>query len=238
MLESRGWTGQRVGKMRKAGTHGSGTLAKIAALLVSNEALATTTDTPESSPFDPVVLEFVSSLVDTLIWPIVVLVLIFSFRGQIKKLFGRITSISVRGTQIAFGEGLDAAKEQAKSAGLQVESESARDDAWPDREPNRDYPRASVIEAWLAVEKGLRDASIRLDLARPGELRAVNEATRRLRRAGHVNEDLGGVLRRLRHLRNEAAHDIRFDISADQAEDYLVLCFEVISYLESLGPGT
>ena len=157
---------------------------------------------------------------------------------QIKKLFGRITSISVRGTEIAFGEGLDAAKEQARTAGLPVESESARDDAWPDREPNRDYPRASVIEAWLAVEKGLRDACVRLNLARPPELRSVNEATRRLRESGHVNEDLGGVLRHLRHLRNEAAHDIQFDISPDQAEEYLVLCFEVISCLERLGPET
>ena len=55
-------------------------------LLVSTEALATATDTPETSTFDPVVLEFVSSLLDSLIWPIVVLVLIFAFRGQIKGL--------------------------------------------------------------------------------------------------------------------------------------------------------
>ena len=44
-----------------------------------------------------------------------------------------------------------------------------------------------------------------------------------------------GLLRHLRHLRNEAAHTIRFAISPSQAEEYIRLCENVIGYLEGLG---
>ena len=203
---------------------------------VTTEICAAPTDPAEASGSDPALLEFIASLADSLAWPVAIIVLILAFRRDVRKLFEKIVSISIRGNTISFDQTLQAAKEQAKHAGLPLETDSSRAELKSDRESSGDYPRAAIIEAWLTVLQQTADACLRLGLvSSPRELRRRIDTISLLRKAGHVNEDLDAVLRHLRHLRNEAAHDMQFDISPAQATDYLVLCEEVAAYLGQLG---
>lgn len=189
-------------------------------------------------------LEFIASLADSLGWPIVILIIVVAFRNHVGKLINNITTITVRGSTITVARELDAAKEQAASAGLRIKRVDTTDEPAEGetarilrqvRESSREYPRAAIIEGWLVVERELSETCERLDLATTrGRARGFMAASELLQSAGHLNADLNGLLRHLRHLRNEAAHNLRFDVSPDEAQEYIVLCGEIIDFLQNL----
>ena len=191
------------------------------------------------------VLEFVSSLADSLGWPIAVLVIVLAFRRRIGDLINNIATISIRGNTITFARELDVAKGQAENAGLSTESIGSRDDTAlgetarfvrQARESSLEYPRAAIIEGWLVVEGELIDACERLGLATShAGTRRFSNAVRRLRSTEHLNANLNELLQHLRRLRNNAAHDLRFDVSPNEAQEYIGLCGEVVGYLQRLG---
>ena len=191
------------------------------------------------------VLEFASSLTDSLVWPIVVLVIVLAFRRHVVNLINNIATISIRGNTITFARELEVAKGQAENAGLSAETVETPDDTALGeiarfvrraRESSREYPRAAIIEGWLVVESELFDACERLDLSTSHEgAPRFGNAIRRLRSAGQLNHNLDELLQHLRQLRNRAAHDLRFDVSPYEAEGYISLCGEIISYLRNLG---
>ena len=194
-------------------------------------------------------MEFISSLAGSLSWPIVVLVAIVVIYPYIGRLIDKVASIQIGDKQISFTRELDvtldAALEQAEKASLPVKSSDPPERTVSDRaqrsiqkakESTEDSPRAAIIEAWLGVERALSDACERLNLAQSyGGVRTFRETSGLLLTARHLDSDLLGLLHHLRHLRNEAAHAIQFDISTKVAAEYIRLCLEVVTYLQPLG---
>ena len=194
-------------------------------------------------------MEFISSLAGSLSWPIVVLVAMVVFHPHIGRLINKVGSIRIGDKQINFTRELDAtldaALEQAEQASLPIKSSDALEQIVSDRaqrsmqkakESIEDSPRAAIIEAWLSVERALSDACERLDLAQSyGGVRTFRETSGLVQTSGHLDSDLLGLLHHLRHLRNEAAHAIQFDISSKVAAEYIRLCLDVVAYLQPLG---
>ena len=193
-------------------------------------------------------MEFISSLADSLSWPIVVLAAVVVFYPHIGRLIDKVVSIRIGDKQINFARELDAtldaALEQADKASLQVTPSDFLEQTVSDgalrsikkaRESTEDSPRAAIIEAWLGVERALSDACGRLNLAQSyGGMRTFRETSGLMRTAGHLDADLLGLLHHLRHLRNEAAHAIQFDILPAVAKEYIRLCLDVIHYLAAI----
>ena len=194
-------------------------------------------------------MEFISSLAGSLSWPIVVLVAIFVMYPYVGQLIDKVASIRIGDNQISFTRELDAtldaALEQAEKASLPIESSDLLERTESDRalqsiqkarESTEDSPRSAIIEAWLGVERALSDACERLNLTRSyGGIRRFRETSGLMQTAGHLNSDSLGLLHHLRHLRNEAAHAMQFDISTKVAAEYVRLCREVVTYLLPLG---
>ena len=190
------------------------------------------------------VLQFVASLVDSLIWPAVLLVLALVFRTRVEALIDNIVSIRIGDKQVAFARSLDAAGEQAKKV--------ADADTSPQPEPveldqaakafratstsSTASPRAAIIECWLVVQNELNAAIERLGLSESvtGQCSTVRTVPL-LRSSGYLNDDWVGLIHHLRSLRNEAAHDLRFDISPDQADEYYDLCLYAVHIIQALG---
>ena len=192
-------------------------------------------------------LDFTSSIVDSLIWPIIILFLALFFRSSIRRLLDRIASVSWGDKHVKFDRVLEEAREQVDTAilssgrgGKPGRVTSAELLQWISQPLNAipSNPRQGVIDAWLEVESALEDAAERLGVYIPSKTnRRPGLSLRLLMHNEHISEDWVHVFRRLRQLRNEAAHDRRFDLTSDRAEDYVRLCADAIFYLRHLSPN-
>ncbi|MCY3971613.1 MAG: hypothetical protein OXG74_16910 [Acidobacteria bacterium] len=180
-------------------------------------------------------MELVAALADAASWPIVLLILAVIFRKPVKGLIDGLEMIGIRDNMVTVKRHLDAAKDNANQlpdAPDKTDDQSAV--AIHAKASVERSPRAAVIEAWLDVDKSLRDVCDRLDLDR-SRWRPAGKIIRLLENAGHLDADGLGILRHLNHVRNEAAHSRRFTISSYMAEEYVRLCSSASRYLESIG---
>ena len=185
---------------------------------------------PDAVPENSTWLDFASSLVDSLSWPIIFLILALTFRAALTRLFERIASVSWGDKQINFDRGLSEAQayaDRAMMAGGQRAFERPKygetlSFVQGPLKTSIESPRQAIIEAWLEVEAELNLAAERLGVHVPLKGRQpIGLAFRLLRSTEHLNEDWTGLLNHLRRLRNQAAHDRRFDLAPDQADPSL-----------------
>lgn len=189
-------------------------------------------------------MEFVSSVIDSLSWPISIFIIVLILRRPLARLLERTASIRWGDKQIAFSSSLLAASKQVERAYMDSpdvgtdssSSELAFSSVKQALRTSSKQPRQAIIEAWLEVEAALNAAGERLGLYESyGKRRDAGLAIRLLRSREHLKEDWVEALYRLRRLRNQAAHDRRFHLAPDQAEEYIQLCVDAITYIQKLG---
>ena len=161
-------------------------------------------------------LTFISSLVASLVWPIVVIVVLVLFRKSLADLIVRLRSYKGMGQEVEFGERLAMAEESARLAVKNV-SESVEGEAreLPEQlgaEPRlliheaEKKPSYVIIRAWEDLELGLTDLA---GVVFPG--RPMREGIARLL-ADLETKDTGlaasfyDAVREFRDLRDRVAH--------------------------------
>jgi hypothetical protein len=112
-------------------------------------------------------LTFISSLVASLVWPIVVIVVLVLFRKPFADLIVRLRSYKGMGQEVEFGERLAMAEESArlaiKNVSESVESEARELPEQLEAEPRlliheaEKKPSYVIIRAWEDLELGLTD---------------------------------------------------------------------------------
>ena len=102
------------------------------------------------------VLEFIVALIDSLAWPLAVVVLFVLFRGQIVALLSLLRRIKYGDLDVYFSEQLEEVESQVQSipTGNHV---PAVDDRI--REIASISPRVAIIESWLTVEAAVKALS-------------------------------------------------------------------------------
>ena len=189
-------------------------------------------------------MDFVASLVDSLSWPISIFFLVLILRRPITKLLERTASIRWGDKRIEFDSSLtdvrkrvDRTFRDSPDIGMDPSSnQQALDSLNQAFEYRNKHPRQAIIEAWLEVETALDAAVERLGLYEAyGKRRHAGLAIRLLRSAEQLRGDWAEALNGLRRLRNKAAHDRQFDLAPDQAEEYIQLCVDAITYIQKLG---
>jgi hypothetical protein len=184
----------------------------------------------------------VKNLVDLLIgwaWPVVLLILVLTFRTQVRALLGRLREGEGFGTKWKFDPAAAepavalAATTAAASANAAVASGKAFDATVRVRESvarkyegvAREHPALAVTGAYTEIEKALqtllRQANVE-GVDRLAGLRLTEAAVR----AEIISPATADALRRLRSLRNVAAHG--GEVTVDEALDYLALCDQVL----------
>ena len=170
------------------------------------------------------------------------------FRHRIGRLIDRVRSVQLNGKQVDFDEALDesllAAQELAAKANLPKGGTDAGTATGPDevmwtirkaQASTEDSPRGAIIESWLALEGALSDLYERTGLRKDrGRRIPARRAAVLMADAGRFDAEFLGLLDQLRHLRNEAAHAVQFDIPAPVAEEYVRLCLEAVRFLNQL----
>jgi hypothetical protein len=155
-------------------------------------------------------LTFISSVAKTLVWPGVVLVLVWYLKQPVADLLPTISQFRYGGLQIDFGRELrevsDAAEKtlprtEKAEAELLSPASSARQQF---QQIAKVDPSAAVLVAWRHLEQASRRAAQRYDI-RP------NWQTLKVLQALHVQERIDDrtyqIFRGMRDLRNQAAHE-------------------------------
>ena len=174
------------------------------------------------------VLEFIVALIDSLAWPLAVVVLFVLFRGQIVALLSLLRRIKYGDLDVYFSEQLEEVESQVQSipTGNQVPEVDDRI-----REVVRISPRLAIIESWLAVEAAMTALS---DVGSPNPARShgrMSSLERILEEAGVIDATVAALIASLRIIRNKAVHISDFQVSEVTALRFASVASTVVDLL-------
>ena len=182
-----------------------------------------------------------AQLIDALIWPLVALfmlyLLITEFGDVIREFFADAERLTLRGLGAEFvaeatnrtnrmsasnariaGERPSTQGEPREQVDTREQSERPSDGGDPSQRLDNGNQRTAVIEAWLRLEREIRDI---LSARRVrGELRSFAHLLRALRSERLMNNYLYDLINELRTTRNIAAHEPEFRMDTEDAENY------------------
>lgn len=166
--------------------------------------------------------EFAASLVGSLAWPIVVLIVAVLFRRQLSVLLGRPLSSLKAGPLEAVWD-RQVAEVEVELPGSPSGVTSAVDGADTDRlrQIARAAPAAAVLEAFALIEEQLRQLLLdaEVDAGRGGAM----QMARRALEAGLVRPETVKAVEGAAVLRNLAAHGREAELDEARALNYLAL---------------
>jgi len=171
-------------------------------------------------------LQWTASLVGSLAWPSVVIVLLILIRKQLAGLVARIEELTLPGGASAkFGKALAENREQVEAARL---AENVPEAAFrPDQARERDwvlteqFPEAAVMESFKSIEKMIVENKGKLPVIKGSLFSYVKELGNR----GLLSKDMVELFKSLRNLRNIAAHGRAPDrITPGEALEYQEQC--------------
>ena len=191
-------------------------------------------------------LQLIASIIDSLAWPISVMLFVFIFRTPLQTLLANLTSLRVGGVEIDFGQKIRELEYKAKAAGLDVPKDASQtklgiqDSAQTVADAMRlasEFQGPAVILAWTAVEQELMQAVMRLGISPdypPYNVPVKNIEL--LYKQGHLDADSRTLLDQMRRLRNAAVHPSRgiTKISTDDAREFIALTEAITDRLKSL----
>lgn len=161
--------------------------------------------------------EFASSLVDHLVWPVLVMVALLLFRDPVTALIGRLRSYEGLGQKITFGDRLAEAEEAVGRAVDSVETpvgEAAtpqRTDASPLAREAESNPSFAVVRAWEALLGAIADLSGAALADEPKARMLPGNPARmlpELQKRDLVTKEFVLAVNDLRNLRNRVAHGL------------------------------
>lgn len=166
-------------------------------------------------------LTFFSSLVDSIAWPLAILIIVWWLKDYIKKLIPYTSKLKYGDLEIEFGE---------KLAELKVETEKLKKEhpaiALP--EVNKEYldkdtsnisPRTAIVEAWIALELTAFNFAKHYNIVDTDKQPFI-KILKLYEEKQILQKDEIEVIRKLQKLRNQALHESSFDISQKEAEEY------------------
>lgn len=201
--------------------------------VLSSPASAPNVATPKiekSDPFDFIkLIDALSRLLGSIAWPAAATLIGFSFRSELRGLFGRLESLKYKDAEAKFNKQLLEAEQSAPPVSSQAKDE------WQEASVRGMFtqyeqirriaeisPRAAILEAWIDVEVAIYAAAKRAGLEVKGPANTYL-LVRNLVSLEKISKDILPFFERLRKLRNEAAHLPDFVLDQVEADKYLDL---------------
>lgn len=181
--------------------------------------------------------EFIASVVNSIIWPISLLLIIYWFRENLKILLGKISSFTFGSTSAKFSDDLSEITEQAE-----VNSELKTVPIYEDdniKELARINPSLSIIESFRKFENSLRT------LYESKEFRSkytgvkyavtpIHQIIKYLVEKGLLNNSDYNTYMKLSNIRNKVVHEYYNDISYSDAIAFYDLIKDLALKIESI----
>ncbi|MCJ8322253.1 MAG: hypothetical protein HRU29_10155 [Rhizobiales bacterium] len=195
-------------------------------------------------------LTFISNIVGSLAWPMMVVIIIFLFKTQLERVFLKLTKFKYKEMTINFGNDLADVKELASDLNdddigtIQTLEETDERLIASDNLNTKLYeiadvsPEASIPFAWSIVEDEIRmkltdlaiSLGVRITKSPVNNMRLLEEHT-------DIDKETVKTLTKLRIMRNEVIHKsyLKEGISISDAYDYIKITQKIIVSLRKLG---
>jgi hypothetical protein len=178
-------------------------------------------------------MEYLVEIIKSLAWPIAAVWLGYIFKGEIRKLLGRVSSLKYKDMEASFEKELADAEIKASKLtqpSLQESTEalSQTDQLLRIAEVS---PRAAIVEAWTLIET----AALKNGLTSGSAMQRTNPKmiVNYLANIGRFSNESLELIEQLRKLRNRASHMPDFTISQSEAERYLDLAVKSANIINS-----
>lgn len=172
-----------------------------------------------------VLLEFVN----TLAWPITVIILALLFRSELRGVFRRLSHLKYRDLEAKFEKGLREVEENAR--GILATTDMPQIRPQP-HEYDRIIglveisPRAAITEAWREVELATAQAAAAAGIDVEGRIAGTRHIQQLVQRE-LAPPTIIPVYNQLRRLRNRAAHGAEFEVDTAEAERFADLALGI-----------
>jgi hypothetical protein len=168
-------------------------------------------------------LEFISSVIDTIIWPLCVVIVVFLLRNQLKELIPALRNLRYKDFELSFEKTMESIEQNVETL-IEPNGTSFAKPVMAEKftylyELIQTSPRSAIIESWLIVEEQLIRLSQKKlqDSANKTPLMILKE----LFSIGIINKDLYKIIEDLRKIRNEAVHINKFYIHNYLIKEYI-----------------
>ena len=193
----------------------------------------------------PPILDFLGSIFSTsticvtsCAWPISILILALLLRRPIMKVIPSITKLKAGNFEFEFSRRIEELEQEAERVELPDIDEF--DFSIFGKQASSIFrladinPRSAILESWLMVETAISEVAIQYGFDEQSNVyRSTTYLLKKLTDEDVLSKDIRNIVNRLRHLRNQAVHEIDFDISSDQIYDYINLSLRVVRLLRN-----
>lgn len=162
-------------------------------------------------------LEFVASAIDSLAWPVTVILCILILKEPVGKLLSRVSKFKYGEIEAEFQERLGKLVAFEQSETVKANPDAAEVSVFLE-DLAETSPRAAILEAWLKVEKATIafcvDKGLPQNLSHQGLFKLAREK-------GFDIDEFQTAHQELRLLRNKAVHVTDSDITPSTARQYV-----------------
>lgn len=192
-------------------------------------------------------LSFFSSILDSLAWPVAVIIIVFVLKKPLSTLLPMLRNLNYKGLQLTFGEELKKVGDQAKHIlSAKAKPREIREKSI-ERNPSQmireaeslfeEFPEPAVALAWSAVEAELMEAIMRT--ASSPDYPPHNSALKNaiyLEDAGYLGADKIELIKRMSNLRNIAVHGHKGigPVTVDEAREFIALVEWLVKDLKEI----
>jgi hypothetical protein len=150
--------------------------------------------------------QFVASLVGSLAWPIVLLIIVTMYREELIKFLKQIKKIGAGGVNVELSEQVAAVRDAGKAVeaeqGVQPPEALALNPAIV--QLAKSFPEAALVQAFKELEGVLQEIRSRLPDDKPH--RNLTEVVKALAEQKYITQNVVALFQKLQETRNIAAH--------------------------------
>ncbi len=192
----------------------------------------------EKSELKMSILEFISSLINSLAWPISIIIILIFFRKYIIKIIPSIEKFKYKDFEVEFAKTI---KELMDNSKADIESIPQKDNEKLITREDKLFglleisPRSAIIESWLLVETAASNALQKKDpeMVKKTYMVAPLRLGQYLNRFQIINGNQLNTYNKLREIRNKAVHigDAQFNLS--EVSEYIKLSVMLANQIEN-----
>jgi hypothetical protein len=180
-------------------------------------------------------LAFIASLIGSLAWPALVLVLVLLFRHELRPLLARPIHRAKAGpVEVEWEERVEEARVELARSPEAAEQPPTDANAYLRTGPLDREPRGAILAAFAGIEQALRRTleEAHVDI-RPPRRQGMSQLVDQAEGAQVISEQTAHAIRGLIVLRNLAAHGVGEEIDAAKSEEFVALANGVLYALEA-----
>lgn len=175
-------------------------------------------------------MEHLTSLVDSLAWPITILILFYMLKRPLKALLPFVESIKYKDVEVKFRKRL----EKASVAANYSEAELKRPTEEEEYQLLETSPSSVIVESWKEIEDAAREKIQQLAKENKIEINAQCLPIDQLQITGVLIPSTVCAIRDLESLRNQADHTRNLQISKESILEYVTLARAIAKQISGI----